>query len=227
MPTLEKLPKLRILELGNRAFVGMVMICSANGFPRLEFLSISSHSFLEELRVNKGAMSNLRHLMIADCRNLKVLPDELSSITALKELKIEKMPKAFKDRLVEGGEDYYKVQHVPSIIFQNLLLLHSPRFVFRASIDSNLVLVVIGVTALSALSLACYNQFFRKTETSKKISCSSRSALPQQREGKGAVIQTANRQILDVGDLQMEIFAKEKDGLTEKVREVTVASESK
>ncbi|XVE93772.1 hypothetical protein REPUB_Repub01dG0223500 [Reevesia pubescens] len=118
MPTLEKLPKLRILELGNRAFVGMIMICSANGFPRLEFLSISSHSFLEELRVNKGAMSNLRHLMIAECRNLKVLPDELSSITALKELKIENMPKAFKDRLVEGGEDYYKVQHVPSIIFR-------------------------------------------------------------------------------------------------------------
>ncbi|XVE93771.1 hypothetical protein REPUB_Repub01dG0223400 [Reevesia pubescens] len=118
MPTLEKLPKLRILELGNRAFVGMVMICSANGFPRLEFLSISCHSFLEELRVNKGAMSNLRHLMIADCRKLKMLPDELSSITALKELKIEEMPKAFKDRLIEGGEDYDKVQHVPSIIFR-------------------------------------------------------------------------------------------------------------
>ncbi|KAK6282822.1 hypothetical protein POUND7_016647 [Theobroma cacao] len=119
LPTLEKLPNLRILELGRDAFLGEVMICSAQGFPMLNSLSIFLQANLEELRVSEGAMPNLHHLMIANCRKLKMLPNELRFITTLKELKIEKMPKTFKDKLVEGGEDSYKVQHVPSIIFQN------------------------------------------------------------------------------------------------------------
>ncbi|XP_017971219.1 PREDICTED: probable disease resistance RPP8-like protein 2 [Theobroma cacao] len=115
LPTLQNLPNLRILELEENAFVGKVMICSAQGFPLLNALSIISQSNLEELRVSEGAMPNLHHLRIVNCRMLKMLP----FISTLKELKIEKMPKAFKDKLVEGGEDSYKVQHVPSIIFQN------------------------------------------------------------------------------------------------------------
>ncbi|XWS55041.1 hypothetical protein CRYUN_Cryun10bG0140900 [Craigia yunnanensis] len=99
------------------------------------------------------------------------------------------------------------------------LCLQSPRFIVRASIETNLVLVVIGVTALSALSLA---QFFRKSETSKKDSPNSKIG-----EGKSVVIQTADRHILDIGDLQRETFEKGKHGLTEKMREVTNASESK
>ncbi|XWS62682.1 hypothetical protein CRYUN_Cryun06bG0032000 [Craigia yunnanensis] len=101
--------------------------------------------------------------------------------------------------------------------------IQSPRFIVRASIDSKFVLVVIGVTALSALSLACYNQFFRKSETSRKVSGSSQ-ALPQQQEGKDVVIQTADSKIFVIGDLQRETFEKEKDGLTEKMGEVADAS---
>ncbi|XP_022747971.1 pentatricopeptide repeat-containing protein MRL1, chloroplastic-like [Durio zibethinus] len=108
-----------------------------------------------------------------------------------------------------------------------LLCLQSPAFAVRASIDSDLILVVIGVTSVSALSLACYNQFFRKSETSKEVSGSSLSALPSQIEVKDVDIQTADSQILDISDFQRETFEKEKDGLTEKMREVTDVSESK
>ncbi|KAK6253797.1 hypothetical protein QUC31_015517 [Theobroma cacao] len=107
------------------------------------------------------------------------------------------------------------------------LRLHSPRFIVRASIDSNLVLVVIGVTALSALSLACYNRFFRKIGSSKTVSGSSHSALPQQRLGKDGAVQTAESQVLDIGDLKKENFAKGKDDLKEEIKEATYASESK
>ena len=69
--------------------------------------------------MEEGAIPALRHLQIEKCRKLKMLPDGLKLITTLKELKIESMPKAFKDKIVEGGEDFYKVQHVPSIIFQD------------------------------------------------------------------------------------------------------------
>ncbi|XP_039058642.1 pentatricopeptide repeat-containing protein MRL1, chloroplastic isoform X1 [Hibiscus syriacus] len=105
--------------------------------------------------------------------------------------------------------------------------LQSPRFLVRASIDSNLVLVVIGVTALSALSLTIYNQFLRKSATSKRVSRPSRSAIPQQREGKDVVIQTADSQNLEMGDLQRETFTKENGGFTKNMREVNDASESR
>ncbi|OMO85331.1 putative Disease resistance protein RPP13 [Corchorus olitorius] len=119
LPTLEKFPKLRVLELSDQAFTGNVMVCSAQGFPRLVSLSITSLENLEELKMHEGAMPSLQNLTIARCRKLKMLPVELKFITTLKELKLEEMPKAFKDKLVQGGEDYYKVQHVPSVIFQN------------------------------------------------------------------------------------------------------------
>ncbi|MFQ6653816.1 hypothetical protein Gotur_025038, partial [Gossypium turneri] len=119
MPTLEKLPNLRILEFDS-SFQGKEMFCSAQGFPKLESLILAELYYLEEWKVDEGAMPSLQRLEIEECRNLKMLPERLRFITTLKELKIESMPKAFKDRLEEeGGEDFYKVKHVPSIIFQN------------------------------------------------------------------------------------------------------------
>ncbi|XWS52110.1 hypothetical protein CRYUN_Cryun11dG0038900 [Craigia yunnanensis] len=119
MPTLGKLRNLRIVELYIYAFTGKEMVCSAQSFPKLDSLSLDHLSELEEWKVDEGAMPALRHLRIGRCLELKKLPDGLRFITALQELKIELMPKAFKDKLVEGGEDFYKVQHVPSIIIQN------------------------------------------------------------------------------------------------------------
>ncbi|PPR80673.1 hypothetical protein GOBAR_AA40043 [Gossypium barbadense] len=118
LPTLEKLPNLRILELEEILEV-KEMFCSAQGFPRLESLSLGKLYNFEEWKVDEGAMPSLQRLEIWGCRLLKMLPEGLRFITTLKELKIESMPKAFKDKLEEGGEDFYKVKHVPSIIFQD------------------------------------------------------------------------------------------------------------
>ncbi|KAK8329642.1 hypothetical protein V6Z12_A11G336600 [Gossypium hirsutum] len=118
MPTLEKLPNLRILEF-EETFRVNEMVCSAQGFPRLESLSLAWFNNLEEWKVDEGAMPSLQRLEIWNCLNLKMLLEGLRFITTLKELKIESMPKAFKDILEEGGEDFYKVKHVPSIIFQD------------------------------------------------------------------------------------------------------------
>nr|AKR16192.1 RVd [Gossypium barbadense] len=120
MPTLEKLPNLRILELEEN-FKGKEMFCSVQGFPRLESLNIGELCNFEEWEVDEGAMPSLQRLGITRCPRLKMLPEGLRFITTLKELKIVSMPKVFKDRLEEGGEDFYKVKHVPSIIFQNIL----------------------------------------------------------------------------------------------------------
>ena len=113
MSILEKLPNLRILVLDIEAFKGNQMVCSRGGFPQLESFSILRQDYLKEWRVEEGGLARLCSLHISDCDQLQRLPDELKDITCLKELVIEKMPSLFIKKIVKGGEDFYKVQHVP------------------------------------------------------------------------------------------------------------------
>ncbi|XVF66128.1 hypothetical protein PTKIN_Ptkin10aG0010000 [Pterospermum kingtungense] len=107
MLTLGKLSSLRILELCHNAFIGKEMICFAKCFPKPNSLSLSKLKNLEELKVD-GAMPTLQHLEIYNCENLKKLLDELRFITTFQELKIDQMPKAFRDKVVGRAEDFYK-----------------------------------------------------------------------------------------------------------------------
>ncbi|KAK8972125.1 hypothetical protein V6N11_061932 [Hibiscus sabdariffa] len=118
IPKLEKLPNLRALELHQKASVGKKLVCSAQGFPKLESLSLKDLDQLGEWKVDEGAMPCLQRLQIESCRGLKMLPDGLRFISTLQQLKIERMPKAFKERVEKGGEDFNKVRHVPSITFK-------------------------------------------------------------------------------------------------------------
>ncbi|EEF40596.1 putative disease resistance protein At1g50180 [Ricinus communis] len=118
MMTLEKLPNLRILRLQMDSFLGTLMVCSDKGFPQLKSLLLCDLPNLEDWKVEEGAMSNLCHLEISNCTSMKMVPDGLRFITCLQEMEIRSMLKAFKTRLEEGGDDYYKVQHVPSVLFQ-------------------------------------------------------------------------------------------------------------
>ncbi|MFQ6630545.1 hypothetical protein Gotur_009357 [Gossypium turneri] len=116
MPTLGKLPNLKILELQKAAFIGEEFHCSTEGFPELYYLKLGSISTVKHWIVDKSSMPKLRHLEIIDCKSLEMLPVGLMFITTLEELKIELMPKAFKDRLCEGDQ-FNKIKHV--VIFQN------------------------------------------------------------------------------------------------------------
>ncbi|KAL1198828.1 putative disease resistance RPP8-like protein 4 [Cardamine amara subsp. amara] len=118
MPVLEKLLYLKSVEL-TIAFVGRRMVCSKDGFPQLFALVISEESELEEWIVEEGSMPCLHSLTISNCKKLKEIPDGLKYITSLKELKIKGMKKEWKEKLVSGGEDYYKVQHIPNVQFIN------------------------------------------------------------------------------------------------------------
>ncbi|MBA0771104.1 hypothetical protein Gotri_019625 [Gossypium trilobum] len=113
MPTLEKLPDLRILEFHDKAFKGKEMFCSAHGFPKLESLSLTYLENLEELKVDEKAMPSLRGLEIGNCHNLNILPNGLRFITTLEKLKIESMPKTFIAKVLQGRE------HDPFIIVRD------------------------------------------------------------------------------------------------------------
>ncbi|PRQ37890.1 putative P-loop containing nucleoside triphosphate hydrolase, leucine-rich repeat domain, L [Rosa chinensis] len=119
MSVLEKLPNLRNLYLQSGTFEDNVktLVCSKGGFLHLEFLSLSYMDEIDGWTVEEGAMPSLCQLHISRCRGLTTFPDGLRYNSSLKKLSITRMPRTFYSKLQEGGEDFYKIQHVPSLVF--------------------------------------------------------------------------------------------------------------
>ncbi|XP_042513639.1 probable disease resistance RPP8-like protein 2 [Macadamia integrifolia] len=115
MVTLEKLPNLKELILDWHPYEGVVMRCSATGFPKLENLTLLYFDWLKYWVVEEGAMPNLRILEMNRLFGLKWVPGGLKHITTLQKLTLV-MPKEFLERIKEGGEDWQKIKHIPSII---------------------------------------------------------------------------------------------------------------
>ncbi|KAJ4882217.1 putative disease resistance protein [Raphanus sativus] len=115
---LEKLPNLKILQLFEGSFVGSKLHCSVNGFPQLRSLTLSQLENLEEWVVEDGAMMCLVSLELKCCKKLKSVPEGIRFLKKLQEVEIGNMTKAFKDKLASGGEDFYKIQHVPCVVFE-------------------------------------------------------------------------------------------------------------
>lgn len=127
---LAKLPNLRILRMDNDVsfedfeyflHIGedKKIVFSADGFPKLEILSLEWITSFEHWEVENGSMPILKRLDIKMMKNLAMLPEGLKYITCLKELNISGMRKAFEDRVRVGGEDFYKVCHIPAISFSD------------------------------------------------------------------------------------------------------------
>lgn len=116
IPTLEKLPNLRILS-GWQMFVGKKMVFSNPGFPKLRTLLLRGLPDFEDWMMEEGAMPSLYRLEISNCNKLKTIPDAVSSVKTLQELEI--CGCLFKIKIGPEGEDFYKVRHVPSIVIRN------------------------------------------------------------------------------------------------------------
>ncbi|KAH0993709.1 hypothetical protein GBA52_005192 [Prunus armeniaca] len=118
MGILEKLPNLKILKLFEEAFEEntKILVFSKGGFPSLEFLYVLGMHKITEWRIEEGAMPSLCRLEIGFCRRLTTLPDGLRYLTNLRELTIRGMRKELHRRIEEDGEDFYKIQHVPSLV---------------------------------------------------------------------------------------------------------------
>ncbi|KAI9127569.1 hypothetical protein K1719_000562 [Acacia pycnantha] len=87
-----------------------------------------------------------------------------------------------------------------------LLQLHSPRFIFKASLSSHSVVVVVTLVTLSAVSLLYYNYIKRK-KNSKEILEHPKFALSQQ--GGNIGNQAIESQILCFQEFQGENLLKE------------------
>ncbi|GFY94826.1 NB-ARC domain-containing disease resistance protein [Actinidia rufa] len=78
MPILEKLPQLTILQLQD--YRVNKLVCTARGFPQLQFLHISGRCDVEELQVEGGGMPLLKGLEFPDS---VTIPERLRSIPAI------------------------------------------------------------------------------------------------------------------------------------------------
>ncbi|XP_073312496.1 probable disease resistance protein At1g58390 isoform X2 [Primulina huaijiensis] len=113
METLQHLPTLQSLWLGNDAFVGTEMVCGSKGFPQLKILVLRRLRNLVGWRVEEEAMPNLSVLGIGDCPKLEMIPKGIISMASITKLVIGLMPSNFMLRLRPGGEDYPKISHIP------------------------------------------------------------------------------------------------------------------
>ncbi|KAI3850982.1 hypothetical protein MKW92_037496 [Papaver armeniacum] len=115
METLQYLPNLTFLMM-KKAYTGEEMVCSTKGFPKLRFLYLYELKQLKKWRVDQGGMPCLKELYIHRSRELSMLPEGLRFISTLKKLEICGM-QVIRDRVVRDvGEDWYKVQHIPSLV---------------------------------------------------------------------------------------------------------------
>ncbi|KAK9931319.1 hypothetical protein M0R45_018597 [Rubus argutus] len=120
MAKLEKLPNLKSLGLwaGSLGENTKLLVFSNGSFPRLQFLELFNLE-ITEWRVEEGAMPSLCRLEIKYCLGLSRVPDGVRHLTTLKELTISEMPREFCSKVEEGGEDFHKIQHVPSLVIRN------------------------------------------------------------------------------------------------------------
>jgi len=94
MPILEKLPCLVVLLL--RGYSGSIMVCSAQGFPRLQELKLRYFK-CDEWRIEIGAMPSLSRLELFGWPNMTKLPEGLLYLPSLKELNLVNLPEISED----------------------------------------------------------------------------------------------------------------------------------
>ena len=91
----------------------------AGGFPKLEYLYISSHNLVEWTEIEEGALPCLKQLYINHCRELMVLPEGLQHVTTLQILNLWDVHEDLIRRLSpNGGPENYKIKHIPLVKYR-------------------------------------------------------------------------------------------------------------
>ncbi|WCJ41328.1 Disease resistance protein (CC-NBS-LRR class) family [Euphorbia peplus] len=119
MQTLFKLPRLKILRLYSKSFIGKRMVCSRRGFPKLQVLKLWELENLELWDMEEGAFPHLKDLEIRHCVNLKMLPDALRHVKTLLKVKLSKLPLLSPKLKDVNSEDRNKIGHVVDVCIED------------------------------------------------------------------------------------------------------------
>ncbi|PON88933.1 NB-ARC domain, LRR domain containing protein [Trema orientale] len=118
MLELGKLSNLKILCFYSDSYKGKQMCCPEESFPQLRVLKLWKLKELEELKVRKKALQNLRELETRTCLKMKVLKG-LENLEMLLELKVTNMPYEFAMEIEnEKSLIWGNSSHSPSINIQ-------------------------------------------------------------------------------------------------------------
>ena len=118
---LQFLPNLKYLQMGE-AYKGRRMekeFFRAGGFPKLEYLDISSDDLVEWTEIEEGALPCLKQLSIYYCMELMLLPEGLQHVTTLQILDMWCVHEDLIRRLSpNGGPENYKIKHIPLVKYR-------------------------------------------------------------------------------------------------------------
>ncbi|CAL5359418.1 unnamed protein product [Camellia sinensis] len=113
LQSLQYLPNLIRLTMGQDAYEGEGLCFKASGFQRLTSLSLGRLEGLRRLTVEKGTMPRLEELFIYSC-NLVELPFGIEHLSNLNNLTLSDMPDTLIAKLnpEKQSEDYWKIAHI-------------------------------------------------------------------------------------------------------------------
>ncbi|XP_061343085.1 disease resistance protein RPM1-like [Gastrolobium bilobum] len=112
---LQDLPNLRHLEF-LQVYVGETLHFKAKGFPSLKVLGLDDLDGLKSMIMEEGAMPGLKKLIIQRCDSFKQVPLGIEHLSKLKKIEFFDMPEELiKTLRPNGGEEYWRVQHVPVV----------------------------------------------------------------------------------------------------------------
>ncbi|XP_039168236.1 disease resistance protein RPM1-like [Eucalyptus grandis] len=119
LSSLGNLPNLVHLHL-IRAYEGTKLRFNANNFLKLQFLGLVCFDKLKCVEVEKGSMSCLEKLIIANCKLMEELPSGVEHLEKLTVLQFIDMSDEFVKKLKRDGQDddcYLKVAQFPEVYY--------------------------------------------------------------------------------------------------------------
>ena len=116
LKVLQRLPNLNVLWL-HGAYDGEELHFEGVSFQKLKQLVLTDLHNLRKLIIERGALPTLEELRLETRQN--DLSIDIQRLRNLQLLECYDMPDEFVLRLQpEGGSEYWKVKHVPSVIFR-------------------------------------------------------------------------------------------------------------
>uniref|UniRef100_A0A8I6WPI1 NBS-LRR resistance-like protein n=1 Tax=Hordeum vulgare subsp. vulgare TaxID=112509 RepID=A0A8I6WPI1_HORVV len=105
----------------SRAFEWKRLNLCTGSFPKLRDLYIWGAAQLNQVEIEDGAIENLVELSLADCPELKILPDGIEHLAVLEKLHLEDTSEELIEKLRQNrgsdecSEDVMKISHIRNV----------------------------------------------------------------------------------------------------------------
>ncbi|XP_020225538.1 disease resistance protein RPM1 [Cajanus cajan] len=118
--SLENLPNLMQLSMGENAYDGEILHFQSGGLPKLKKLELRSLNRVNSIIIDRGALLSLEHFSITKMPHLKKVSPGIKALDNLKVLDFRDMPTEFVESIgSENGQDHWIINHIPLVIIRH------------------------------------------------------------------------------------------------------------